>query len=307
MSTLALRRMDERLHVRNQAVRRWQSAGHRAGLSLLQAQSGYLRFSARGERGDWQGLILASDWLHHSLPQMATLLKGECQPTRILSLFRAVPQPLAQRLDELHCDSLADIELIDAQVLPTQALPWIDTLNGRLWVTILPPENVPDRSRESRAWLSGLPLTLELILGVSGISHSSHARLRPGDVLRINQLTHRCALADLSIGVFTFTEEGIHMQFTVDDSNPAPASETDVDAAIEQLPVRLEFILATHDIKLGTLQNIIAGQLIPLAAGTEMHIDVRCNGKRVACGELVQLDGQLGVELLEVYRNVTDE
>lgn len=307
MKTLALRRVDELSHVRWRAVRRWQGAGHRAGLSLPQAQSGYLRFRAQGERGDWQGLILASDWLHHSLPQLASLLTIECPPTSIFSLFHAVARPLARMLEELQYDSLADIELIDAHVSPVQALPWIDTLSGRLWVTVLPPVNVPDRLRESRTWLSDLLLRLELILGVSGISHSSHERLARGDVLRINQRTHRCVLSGLGIGVFTFTEGGLHMQFTVDDSSDPSAAEADVDAVIEQLPVRLEFILATQDIELGTLQNIIAGQLIPLAAGTEMHIEVRSHGKRVARGELVQLDGQLGVELIEVYRNVCDE
>ena len=307
MRTLALRRVDELTHCRTHAARRWLGAGQRAGLSHPQAQSGYLRFSARAARGDWQGMVLASDWLHHSLPQLASLLTAECPPASILSLFHAVPRPLARMPDELHYERLVDIELIDVQVILAQTLPWIDTASGRLWVTVLPPENRPDRSRQSRAWLSDLSLRLELILGVSGISHSSQERLAQGDVLRINQRTHRCVLAGLSIGVFTFTEEGLHMQFTVDDTSKSPAAATDVDAAIEQLPVRLEFILATQDIELGTLQNVIAGQLIPLSAGTEMHIEVRCHGKRVARGELVQLDGQLGVELLEVYRTVTDE
>jgi type III secretion protein Q len=307
MKSLALRHVDEQTHIRTHAVRRWLSAGQRAGVSQLQAQGGYLRFSARGKRCDWQGLIQASDWLHHSLPQLASLLTAECPPKSILSLFHAVPRPLALLLDELHYESLADIELIDAPMSPAQALPWIDTASGRLWVTVLPPENAPDGSLESRAWLSDLSLRLELILGVSGISQSSHERLARGDLLRINQRTHRCVLSGLGIGVFTFTEGGLHMQFTVDDTSNPPTAETGVDAAIEQLPVRLEFVLATHDIELGTLQNIIAGQLIPLAAGTEMHIEVRCHGKRVARGELVQLEGQLAVELLEVYRTVTDE
>jgi type III secretion protein Q len=37
------------------------------------------------------------------------------------------------------------------------------------------------------------------------------------------------------------------------------------------------------------------------------HIEVRANGKRVARGELVQLDEQLGVELIEVYRGTSSE
>jgi type III secretion protein Q len=71
--------------------------------------------------------------------------------------------------------------------------------------------------------------------------------------------------------------------------------------------VRLEFILATHDIDLATLSQIVDGQLIPLGDDAARHIEVRANGKRVARGELVQLDEQLGVELIEVYRGTSSE
>ena len=71
---------------------------------------------------------------------------------------------------------------------------------------------------------------------------------------------------------------------------------------LASLPVRLEFLLASHDIDLGTLSQIIEGQLIPLPSDAARQIEVRANGKPVARGELVQLDGQLGVEVLELYR-----
>jgi len=114
-------------------------------------------------------------------------------------------------------------------------------------------------------------------------------------------------LADQRIGVFTFTEEGLHMQSTVADSNQQTDGPADADIELGALPVRLEFLLAAHEIDLGTLSQIIDGQLIPLAADAARHIEVRANGKRVARGELVQLDDQLGVELLEVYRNDLSE
>ncbi|MHC8354904.1 FliM/FliN family flagellar motor switch protein [Pseudomonas sp. LB3P81] len=117
----------------------------------------------------------------------------------------------------------------------------------------------------------------------------------------------RRLLADQCIGVFTFTEEGLHMQSTVADSNQQAGTDADTQVELDALPVRLEFLLATHDIDLGTLSRIIDGQLIPLAADAARHIEVRANGKRVARGELVQLDEQLGVELLEVYRNTGNE
>ena len=72
-------------------------------------------------------------------------------------------------------------------------------------------------------------------------------------------------------------------------------------------PVRLEFLLPSHETDLATLSRIIDGQLIPLTEDAARHIEVRANGKPVARGELVQLDGQLAVELLQVYRASADE
>lgn len=94
------------------------------------------------------------------------------------------------------------------------------------------------------------------------------------------------------------------MQSTEADTHQQSTPEPGADADLGTLPVRLEFVLATHDIDLATLSQIIAGQLIPLAADAARQIEVRANGKPVARGELVQLDEQLGVELLEVYGNI---
>ena len=97
------------------------------------------------------------------------------------------------------------------------------------------------------------------------------------------------------------------MHSTVADSTHLAAADAGSGVELDALPVRLEFLLASHDIDLGTLSRIIDGQLIPLAADAARHIEVRANGKPVARGELVQLDEQLGVELLAVYRSTDDE
>lgn len=303
MSTLALRRIDALAHARKQAVQRWRRAGHGAGSGRPDRIPGYLGFCARANQGEWRGLILARDWLHQSLPQLPALLAVEPPVARIVELFQAVPQPLPTA-DELPYQALIDIELIAPAELPTHDVPWLETSRGRVWVTQLPPAQRCSDSTASDAWLKDLPLHLHLLLG---FSHSRQLRLGQGDVLRITHRTDQCLLAGQSIGVFTFTEEGLLMQSTVADSNHEAGTDADANVGLDALPVRLEFVLATHEIDLGTLSRIIDGQLIPLAADAATQIEVRANGKRVARGELVQLDEHLGVELLEVYRHPLSE
>jgi type III secretion protein Q len=306
MSTLKLRRVDPLAHACAQAVQRWRRAGHGAGLGHVQKLPGHLHFCAQGDGVDWQGLIMARDWLHQSLPPLQSLLAVECPLMSIAGLFRAVPHPLPLEMDELSYRELSDIELLDAASLPTHDLPWLDTSRGRVWLTRLPSARAANNPRVAGSWLRDLPLRLTLRLGASPLGRAGPVRLGEGDVLRITQRTQQCWLADRCIGVFTFTEEGLHMQSTIADADQQ-AAETEAGVELGALMVRLEFVLATHEIDLATLSRIIDGQLIPLAVDAAQHIEVRANGKRVARGELVQLDDHLGVELLEVYRNTRDE
>ena len=307
MSVLTLRQVDPAAHARARSVERWRGAGHDAGCDGLPRMPGYLRFSAGYEAGEWHGLILAREWLHHSLPQLQALLTVETPLTSIAGLFRAVPQPLVLALDELHYQTLSDVALVDPLLLPTHRVPWLETPQGRVWVTQLPLARAVSEPLDPSAWLSDLPLRLTLKLGVSHLDPASRIRLNEGDVLRITQRAQHGFVAQRCIGAFTFTEQGLLMQSTDTAAHSEVATESGAQVELGALSVRLEFILATHDVDLATLSQFVDGQLIPLADDAARHIEVRANGKRVARGELVQLDGQLGVELIEVYRDTFSE
>ncbi|CAH0214579.1 FliM/FliN family flagellar motor switch protein [Pseudomonas brassicacearum] len=307
MSALQLRRVAPLAQAQTQAIQRWRRAGRDAGLGRVPECSGYLRFCARGDGGDWQGLIAAHDWLHRAFAQLQSWLTVQASSTNVIELFRAAPRPLLLEVDELHYRTLSEIEYVAPARLPVQDLPWLQTPRGRVWLLQLPPVSVASERLGVDSWLGGLPLRLELLLGVSHLSLASRRRLVEGDVLRIVQPIQRCCLADRCLGTFTFTQEGLHMQPTVTDTHPDNSPEAGTAIDLGALAVRLEFLLAAHETDLATLSRIIEGQLIPLAEDAARRIEVRANGQPVAQGELVQLDGQLGVELLKVYRACDDE
>lgn len=305
MNTLALRRVNPQLHLRSQAVKRWQRDGLDAGLGSPDRQQACLCFTAEGGQGQWQGIIDARAWLNQSLPQLQSLLAAQCPLGRIAELFRAIPRPLQLQPQELHYRTLSAVEWIEPGALPVD-LPWLATSRGTVWLTRLPSPCAMPVDLHAQAWLRDVPQRLKLLLGRSDLSLCSLLRLAPGDVLRLTRQLCQCWLAQRCIGVFTFTKEGLLMETRVVD---VPAMQAQAQAGIElhELPVHLEFVLASREVRLVELANIMAGQLITLAADAVQHIEIRANGRAVARGELVQLDGQLGVELLEVYRNPRDE
>ncbi|WP_448632347.1 MULTISPECIES: FliM/FliN family flagellar motor switch protein [Pseudomonas fluorescens group] len=307
MRALKLRRVDSRLHACTQAIERWRRAVRAAGLGRVPDRSGLIQFRAQGDGGDWHGLILAHDWLHRALPSSPSWVGRQSPLSSIVALFRAVPRPLPLAVDELRYSRLTDIEGIERAWSPTHDVPWLDTPRGRVWVTRLPPSGSVTEPLGPDTWLKSLPMRLLLQLGVSELRAARLRRLHEGDVLRINERTQHGLLANRCLGVFTFTEEGLHMQPTVADADPPipPSPGPSVDPS--GLMVRLEFVLATHDIDLAQLSRFIDGQLIPLAADAARHIEIRANGRPVAVGELVQMEAQLGVELLKVYRDGRDE
>lgn len=291
MSSLQLRRVEAVTHARVKAVQGWRQAGQGAGLGRLAPQTTYLGFCA----GDWRGLVSPHEWLQHTLPQLHAWMPGEGSATSIAHLFQSVPQPLLPQVQALRYQALTEIELVTGQALPGDDLPWLDTPRGRVWVTQLPTRRPVSEQPPSTRVLQDLPLHLQWLLGISYLTHGSLARLGQGDVLRMEHRIDRCLLANRCIGVFTFTEEGLHMQATVADQAIAAPDE------LTTLPVRLEFLLASQATDLGTLARILDGQLIALPSDAARHIEIRANGKSVARGELVQLDDGLGIEVLQVY------
>ncbi|WAC74581.1 FliM/FliN family flagellar motor switch protein [Roseateles sp. SL47] len=76
-----------------------------------------------------------------------------------------------------------------------------------------------------------------------------------------------------------------------------PADSPNTAPLLDDLPVRLSFDLGTLELRLGEIQALVPGTVLPLAAGLPAMVQVRCEGRLVATGELVEVDGRLGVEL----------
>jgi type III secretion system YscQ/HrcQ family protein len=69
------------------------------------------------------------------------------------------------------------------------------------------------------------------------------------------------------------------------------------------LPVKLTFDLGTHALALGQLQDLAPGQVFDLDLRPESAVTLRVNGVRVGRGELVDVDGRVGVAITQLERS----
>lgn len=79
----------------------------------------------------------------------------------------------------------------------------------------------------------------------------------------------------------------------------AAAAETRPLADLDRLPVRLEFVLQQSEVTLDELRELCRSNVLPLSADAERRVELRANGALLGRGELVQLDGRLGVEVAQ--------
>ena len=79
-----------------------------------------------------------------------------------------------------------------------------------------------------------------------------------------------------------------------------PQSQQEFPGAIDadDLPIQLVFIAGRTDVALRDLRRIAPGYVFKLRQPADRHVQVRANDKTIGTGELVEVDGRVGVRLL---------
>ncbi len=100
------------------------------------------------------------------------------------------------------------------------------------------------------------------------------------------------------------TEDGADAPSPAADEpeQPLPNSEDAVDVDVEDLEVRLDFVLGQKSITLAELRELTAGTAITLDTPTSHAVEIYASGRRVGQGEMVEIDGNLGVRITRVNR-----
>lgn len=90
---------------------------------------------------------------------------------------------------------------------------------------------------------------------------------------------------------------------TIDDVSPAdgPDSADEMEAVLD-IPVKVKAVLGGARAEVGKLLRMRSGSILELDRRVGEPVDVFVNGRLIARGELVLIDGMLGVTLTEIVK-----
>jgi type III secretion protein Q len=175
----------------------------------------------------------------------------------------------------------------------------------------------PTYSNQPGSWGS-LPIPVMICAGWTTVALPTLRQLRLNDVILMdeclinqhqrevlirfgNRFGIRGELLQSSIKVTDFIEEIMddidEFNEPLDDDHPLDQDDGD----IEQIPVRLYFDLGERMVTLAELKTVAPGYIFELGREPRRAVTIRVNGKKIGEGELVEIDGNIGVSILAIH------
>ncbi|WP_087721801.1 YscQ/HrcQ family type III secretion apparatus protein [Pandoraea sp. PE-S2T-3] len=292
---LRLRRVDGAQSRLARAEAVWRARGLRTSLEHLPRMGTWI--CVRDTARTWQAWIEPGMWLEGVSRELASL--ACCADTERLAarLFASSERPLHLPVPELGYDALEVGAPIDGSALPDGLLLKVRASECPVWIADAPV--VDDRLQRD---LDGVRFWLDAELGRSRVSAATLGSIERGDVLLIREAHRWLSCGGLTMGSYRVEEGALMLEtYTQPEAVHEAASAASKVSSLEQLPVDLVFILQRQRISLAELRQLWQTQTLPLPPGAEQCVEVRVNDALIARGELVQLDGRLGVEINEWF------
>lgn len=158
-------------------------------------------------------------------------------------------------------------------------------------------------------------LALRAEIGVTQLTANDATALAVGDVVLID---HFFAAADRALWLSPDGRHGVHVQWPAPSDSGQPPSLTVIHpwtetmpvspetssaeaATLDAVPVRLSFDLGEVSMTLAQLQALQPGQTVGLGHPLAGAVRIRANGALVGEGDLVEIDGQIGVSVRHLF------
>lgn len=286
--------------LRRETASRLARLGYPVTLGVPNTAKRYLHFSVGSGPRKWEGYVDVIPWLASVAPQWAGLASMALSEERLLALFAALPVALDKLTPWCDTGMVAGLAVQNGTVLQREMirLPCNETV---IYADALPLERVPV---PCCVGVAQIPLKLIFTLGYSELALARITRLVAGDILLIQHRTQQVRCHDHTLYTFSINEEEVVMQPFVEE----PAAEDTSVAAdrINRIPLQLDFVLHQTTLSVEALSQLSCGHVFALEPQAERRVLIRVNRQSIGRGELVDVDGRLGVEVNELYLETRD-
>lgn len=145
--------------------------------------------------------------------------------------------------------------------------------------------------------LPDLAWTCRAVLAEVELAASEAATLAEGDTVLIEPKL-ALLLPGLRKGWHCASTDSNFSGLSIDKSLEMPEIERDQKLSVDELPVLFQVVLAEKVFTLSELRSLGAGSIVDLGRGDGDPVRLALNGKLLGSGELVRIEGQLGVRVL---------
>jgi type III secretion protein Q len=206
-----------------------------------------------------------------------------------------------------------EFELSDGVCLP--ALLHMDSLALMLMGSLV--QHLPNTS--SVDTLEDVPVKLELCIGQTDLPLIQMASLQSGALVFIQhnylgegqELLLRSPYATTASLSFAAKVDGhqiiiLSSSHTMNNQIAHTADTDEASATLEQMPVHLSFDLGHKVLTLGQLRQLGEGQALQLDRPVQQGVTIRANGAAIGEGQLLDIDGRMGVLISKLHAPVQD-
>jgi type III secretion system YscQ/HrcQ family protein len=280
-------------------------------------------------------VFVPASLLHHAARTYFALVRDYPVPeSLVVATLEATVAPALARIEKAAGVQLAlrrmNVAKPEAFVDAPLAFTIIGAAGGTVAVVPSPQLAMPRLAAPPWTESQSLPIALPLIVAELGLTIAEFDSLAVGDVLVLAGMseadTKQVHLAiSPAAGIIaridghSLSIERLGKSMSTSDAAPAArhtpatparpgaapaagAAKTPVLAAasVEELPMRIVFDFGDLELTLAELKALVPGQVIDLARAPGSAVRMTVNGRRIGAGEIVEIDGRLGVRITEL-------
>jgi type III secretion protein Q len=285
-----------------------------AGRAAAEAAQCFVEF-------DWGGARIFVGIARESLDMLARIAMPGAEPTEwpmpvLLAALEFTASALAEIVEAASRKSLRIVSIVERPpIAAMETYRWRawsreHEIAGDLLLDAAASRFLAAALREQRPvptddkW-DELPMRLRLVAGWVDLSAGSLRNVERRDVVMLDEWllgadSRLMVLLGPRLGVPCRLEGSVlrvleGVQEIMGDVDESVAASSGL---IDDVPVRLTFDLGEREISLGDLRSLQPGYLFNLGRDPKSTVNIRANGRLIGDGELVDIEGRVGVSVL---------